>query len=64
MENCEKFSVRGAINGLKVKGSLNLPLADHTPSSVRSTASSLKVDTGKRFSVSVKNDKIVITRKS
>lgn len=59
-----KINVRGAINALNVDGELKLSPKKYVPSSVRSIAASLKTDTGKRFSVSVADDEIVVTRKS
>lgn len=60
----DKISVRGAINALSVDGELELPSKKYVPSSVRSIAASLKADTGKKFSVSVIGETIVVTRKS
>lgn len=60
----EKINVRGSINALGLKKSLELPRCCYVPSYVRNAASTVKADTGKTFSVSVKEDTIVVTRKS
>lgn len=62
--NDERINVRGSINSLRVKGKLELPKAGLKPSYVRNAASSVASDTGKKFSVSVVGETIVVTRKS
>lgn len=64
MDSNSKINVRGAINALRVRGKLELPTDKYIPSSVRVMASSVRTDTGKRFSVSVSEKTITITRKS
>lgn len=59
-----KINVRGELNALAVDKTLTLPKGACKASTVRFTATSLKTDTGKTFSVSVKEDTIVVTRKS
>lgn len=67
----EKINVRGAINALEVGGEpLELPNAvsvggdGYKPSSVRNTASSITSDTGRKFTVSVTDEVITVTRNS
>ena len=63
-KNGERINVRGAINSLEVRGKLEFPKAGLKPSYVRNAASSIAGDTGKKFSVSVADDEIVVVRKS
>lgn len=60
----ERINVRGNINSLKVGKSFKLPKNERKPSYVRNAASTVASDTGKKFSVSVKDDTIVVTRKA
>lgn len=64
MKTTEKINVRGAINALEVGGLLELPKGEHIPSSVRNTATSIKGDTDKTFTVSVSDELITVTRNS
>lgn len=72
METTEKINVRGAISALGVGGQmLELPNAvsvgedgGYKPSSVRNTASSVSSDTGRKFTVSVTDEIITVTRNS
>lgn len=71
METVKKLNVRGAIRSLHV-GSKPIELPSvasagikngYKPSSIRNTASSIASDTGRRFTVSVDEKTITISRK-
>lgn len=65
METTEKINVRGAIAALEVGAEpLELPRGEYIPSSVRNTASSITGDTGRKFTVSVTDELITVTRNS
>lgn len=70
METTEKINVRGAISALEIGGEpLELLNAvsvgeenGYKPSSIRNTASSITSDTGRKFTVSVTDELITVTR--
>lgn len=72
METTQKINVRGAIKSLEVIGKpLILPNAKtvgeekgHKPSSVRSNVNIVTSDTGRKFTVSVTDELITVTRNS
>lgn len=59
-----KVNVRGGITALEVNGVFCIPKKEGKPSYVRNAASTVASDTGRKFSVSVREDTIVVTRKS
>ncbi len=59
-----KINVRGGIDALEVNQSLTLPKSAYKPSVIRSTAASIKEDTGKAFTVFAGEESIVVTRLS
>ena len=58
----EKINIRGAMNALEVGGSFTLPRQEYRRSSVAVTASTLSYDFGKKFSVSINDTEIIVTR--
>lgn len=56
-------NVSGAIRALEVGGQAVISKKDRLVSYVRHAASVISGDTGKKFSVNVKEDVIVVTRK-
>ncbi|MCY6330251.1 hypothetical protein OXV64_04705 [Bacteroides fragilis] len=59
----DRKNVMGLIRALKVGGKCRLSKTESRPSYVRHAASQIGGDTGKKFSVNVKEDAIVVTRK-
>lgn len=59
-----KVNVRGEINALEVNQPLILPKDTYKLSVVRSTAASIKGDTGKVFTVSTDSEAIIVIRVS
>ena len=58
-----KINVRGSINALEIGNSIEIPRRpEYKPSYIRNAASLVTMDTGKKFSVSVKENVIVVTR--
>jgi hypothetical protein len=64
MEKVEKINVRGAINALRVRQTLTLARGVYKPSTVRQTASAIKADTGKCFSIRMDEGMINVKRRS
>lgn len=72
MDTIEKINVRGAIKSLETEGEpLILPNAKtvgeekgYKPSSIRSNAYIVTCDTGRKFTVSVTDELIAVTRNS
>ena len=62
METKERINVAGTMKTLEIGGGVTLNKSEYKASMVRTTASTLKQDTGIEFSVSVSGDKITITR--
>lgn len=54
-----KVNIRGELNALEVNQTLTLPKGPCKPSTVRVTATVLKGDTGKTFSVNATDDKLI-----
>ncbi|MDL1914135.1 MAG: hypothetical protein FDW93_06410 [Bergeyella sp.] len=58
-----KTSIRGSLNTLEVDETIEFPKKKYLPSSVRSSAASLKMDTGKAFNVNATPKKVIrVTR--
>lgn len=63
MKTNVKINVRAAIKDLEIGGlPLQLPKFNYIPSSVRSTAAIITGDTGRKFTVSVTDELITVTR--
>ncbi|MDR2004944.1 MAG: hypothetical protein LBQ74_18125 [Prevotella sp.] len=59
----ERINIRGTINSLEVGDKpVKLSKTEYKLSTIRATAGAITGDTGKKFSVSVIDGKIVITR--
>lgn len=58
-----RINVRGSISALATGDFLEIPRQpEYKPSYVRNAASLVAIDTGRKFSVSVKDDVIIVTR--
>lgn len=61
-QTIEKINVRGRVKEMDIDEKIELARKDYKPSSIRSNVNIIATDTGKKFSVSVIDSKIVITR--
>ena len=64
IDDMKKMNIRGKMKSMKVREKLELPRTDYRPSSIRSTASSLKLDENKIFAISVDSELITVRRMS
>lgn len=63
METQTRINVRGSIKALAIGDFIKIPRTpEYKQSLIRSAASNVAMDTGKKFSVSVKEDVIIVTR--
>lgn len=63
METETRINVRGSIKALSVGDFVKIPRKpEYQPSYIRNAASLVAMDTGRKFSVSVKEDVIIVTR--
>lgn len=63
METQTRINVRGSIKALAIGDFIEIPRTpEYLPSNIRSAASVVAADTGKKFSVSMKEHVIIVTR--
>jgi hypothetical protein len=62
MEVKSKINIRGTIRKMRINEVLEFPRPEYRASSVRSTAALVKEDYGMAYSISVNQEKIVVTR--